>query len=97
MKHYMKRWAVLLISLGTAPALAANKCIDPGGRVIYQDAPCPAMARGGDMTLNVNRPVTGQAQGPDPSGTALPITGRVLAPSQDSTPNRTESPPDTVQ
>jgi len=94
MKDQAKRWAILWISLSAAPGLAANKCIEPGGRVVYQDAPCPATARGGDMTLNVNRSVTGQAQGPDPNTTTLPVTGRVLAPVPDSPPNRAASPPD---
>ena len=92
MKDQTKHWAILLISLGTAPGLAANKCIGPDGRVIYQDAPCPAMARGGDMTLNVNRSITGQMHGPDLT-TARPVTGQVLAPDQDVKPDRAPSPP----
>ncbi|RUQ28333.1 MAG: hypothetical protein EKK68_14725 [Candidatus Competibacteraceae bacterium] len=80
-----KDWAVavLLMTSFAAPVLAANKCIDAGGRVIYQDAPCPVTTHGGDMTLNVNRPVTGQAKSPELTGTA-PITGQVLLPDQDS-------------
>ena len=80
-----KDWAVavLLMTSFTMPVLAANKCIDAGGRVIYQDAPCPVTTHGGDMTLNVNRPVTGQAKSPELTGTA-PITGQVLLPNQDS-------------
>ena len=80
-----KDWAVavLLMTLFTMPVLAANKCIDAGGRVIYQDAPCPVTTHGGDMTLNVNRPVTGQAKSPELTGTA-PITGQILLPDQDS-------------
>ena len=83
MKHGNKGWAVLLMASFAAPVLAANKCIDAGGRVIYQDAPCPATTHGGDMTLNVNRPVTGQAKSPELTGTA-PITGQILLPDQDS-------------
>ncbi len=83
MKHGNKGWAVLLMASFAAPVLAANKCIDAGGRVIYQDAPCPVTTHGGDMTLNVNRPVTGQAKSPELTGTA-PITGQVLLPDQDS-------------
>ena len=75
--------AVLLMTSFTMPVLAANKCIDAEGRVIYQDAPCPVTTHGGDMTLNVNRPVTGQAKSPELTGTA-PITGQVLLPDQDS-------------
>ena len=80
-----KDWAVavLLMTLFTMPVLAANKCIDAEGRVIYQDAPCPVTTHGGDMTLNVNRPVTGQAKSPELTGTA-PITGQILLPDQDS-------------
>lgn len=80
-----KDWAVavLLMTLFTMPVLAANKCIDAEGRVIYQDAPCPVTTHGGDMALNVNRPVTGQAKSPELTGTA-PITGQVLLPDQDS-------------
>ena len=43
------------------PALAANKCVDPNGRVSYQNGPCPAHARGGAMDLNVNRSFAGQS------------------------------------
>ena len=80
-----KDWAVavLLMTSFATPVLAANKCIDAGGRVIYQDAPCPVTTHGGDMTLNVNRPVTGQAKSPELTGTA-PITGQILLPDQDS-------------
>ena len=88
MKHGNKGWAVLLMASFAAPVLAANKCIDAGGRVIYQDAPCPATTHGGDMTLNVNRPVTGQAKSPELTGTA-PITGQVLLPDQDSPTDHT--------
>ena len=88
-------WAVLLISLWAAPVRAVNKCIEANGRIFYQNAPCPATARGGDMTLNVNRPVTGQAQGPDLTGATPPITGQVLLPDSDAKPNQTAAPPDT--
>ena len=54
----------MLPGLLAAPALAANKCIDASGRIVYQAAPCPANTRGGDMSLNVNRPFTGQARSP---------------------------------
>ena len=53
-----------MLGLLAEPALAANKCIDASGRIIYQAAPCPANTRGGDMSLNVNRPFTGQAKSP---------------------------------
>ncbi|HOB62775.1 MAG TPA: hypothetical protein PKI41_11755 [Candidatus Competibacteraceae bacterium] len=59
-------WMVLL-GLFAVPALAANKCVDAGGRISYQEAPCPAATHGGDMKLNVNRSVSGQAK-PPPTG-----------------------------
>lgn len=97
MKHQTGIWPVLLVSLCAGPALAANKCIEANGRIFYQNAPCPATARGGDMTLNINRPVTGQAQGPDLTGATPPITGQVLLPDPDPKPNRTAPPSDTAQ
>jgi hypothetical protein len=56
-------WMVLL-SFSTIPCLAVNKCVERSGRIFYQDAPCPADTYGGDMSLNVNRPFTGQAAPP---------------------------------
>ncbi|MDG4595802.1 MAG: hypothetical protein P9F75_08940 [Candidatus Contendobacter sp.] len=76
-----KGW-VLLLSLLVAPALAANKCVEANGRVFYQDAPCPANARGGDMSLNVNRPFTGQAKPPFAEGAATATTGGTVFPLQ---------------
>jgi hypothetical protein len=72
MKH--RRLAVAL-SLLAAPALAANKCVEISGRIFYQDAPCPANTRGGDMSLNANRPFTGQAKPPPiaPSTPEIPV------------------------
>lgn len=52
---------LILLSLLATPVLAANKCVDPNGRISYQADPCPANSRGGDMSLNINRPFTGQA------------------------------------
>ena len=63
----MKHWGLtVLLALLAAPALAANKCVEVSGRIFYQDAPCPANTRGGDMSLNANRPFTGQAKPPPP-------------------------------
>ncbi|CDH47501.1 MAG: hypothetical protein IPL59_16435 [Candidatus Competibacteraceae bacterium] len=62
MKYENKGWTMLLLALLTAPALAANKCVEVSGRIFYQAAPCPASARGGDMALNANRTFSGQAQ-----------------------------------
>ncbi|MFO1422438.1 MAG: hypothetical protein U1F70_02120 [Candidatus Competibacteraceae bacterium] len=67
---------LLLLSLLAVPALAANKCVEANGRIFYQDAPCPANARGGDMSLNVNRPFTGRAK---PPATGAPATGGASA------------------
>lgn len=55
---------LIVLSLLATPVLAANKCVDPSGRISYQAEPCPANSRGGDMSLNVNRPFTGQAGRP---------------------------------
>ena len=52
---------LIVLSLLATPVLAANKCIDPSGRISYQADPCPANSHGGDMSLNINRPFTGQA------------------------------------
>lgn len=61
-------WGWIIVSgLLVTPALAANKCLDAGGRISYQEAPCPAATHGGDMSLNVNRSVSGQAK-PPPTG-----------------------------
>lgn len=57
------QWAIPLVLLA-APTLAANKCVEASGRIFYQAAPCPPNTRGGDMSLNVNRPFTGQARRP---------------------------------
>jgi len=66
-------WAALL-GLLVAPALAANKCIDASGRISYQATPCPKNTRGGDMSLNINRPFTGQAKSPVTEGAAAVTT-----------------------
>lgn len=65
---------IALALLGAAPALATSyKCIDGDGRIIYQDAPCPSNMRGGEMSLNVNRPFTGKAKhSPTPPDMSLP-------------------------
>jgi len=61
-----------MLSLLATPVLAANKCVDPSGRISYQADPCPANSRGGDMSLNINRPFTGQAGIPPRIRTLLP-------------------------
>ncbi|MFO1422495.1 MAG: hypothetical protein U1F70_02415 [Candidatus Competibacteraceae bacterium] len=72
----------MLLSLLAAPALAANKCVEANGRIFYQDAPCPANTRGGDMSLNVNRPFTGRAKPPATGGASAATTGNAVAPLQ---------------
>lgn len=60
----MNRRNLLLAALTcvlATPALAVNKCVDVNGRVSYQNGPCPAHARGGEMNLNVNRSFAGQS------------------------------------
>lgn len=81
----------MLLGLLAAPALAANKCIDASGRIIYQAAPCPANTRGGDMSLNVNRPFTGQAKSPAAAAATAVTTGGGGAPIE-SEPGRDTQP-----
>ncbi|KAB2927766.1 MAG: hypothetical protein F9K25_13670 [Candidatus Contendobacter sp.] len=77
---------ILLLSLLVAPALAANKCVEPSGRIFYQAAPCPANARGGDMNLNINQPFTGQAKPPASEGASATPTDSPAAPPQSPSP-----------
>lgn len=86
MKHGGWGW-IMLLGLLAEPALAANKCIDASGRIIYQAAPCPANTRGGDMSLNVNRPFTGQAKSPAAAVAPAAATGSGEPPI-DSEPGR---------
>lgn len=60
--------AIALLGLFAAPALAVHKCVEESGRIFYQDAPCPAHTRGGEMNRNVNRTFSGQVARPDPNG-----------------------------
>ena len=48
--------SVFLFSL-TSPVLAVNKCVDDAGKVVYQSAPCPATAKGSEITLQKAPPV----------------------------------------
>lgn len=84
-----KGWG-LLLSLLAAPALAANKCVEASGRIFYQAAPCPANARGGDMSLNINRPFTGQAKAPALGGASAIPTDNPAVPLQ--SPSATPDP-----
>ena len=90
MKH---RGLAVAISLLAAPALAANKCVEPSGRIFYQDAPCPANTRGGDMSLNANRPFTGQAKPPPPIAPPLIAPSAPETPVQEGGQDEGEKPP----
>ena len=74
MKYENRGWALLLLALLAAPALAANKCVDMSGRIFYQAAPCPANARGGDMALNANRTFSGRAKNPSTEAAAVTMS-----------------------
>jgi len=93
MNHWNGYW-VIPLALFTAPTLAANKCIEASGRIFYQAAPCPANTHGGDMSLNVNRPFTGQAQPPATINSSPITTDTATATSDHSTQEDGErSPP----
>ena len=78
--RYRNGWkgaALALWGLLTGPAWSAYKCVEEGGRIFYQDAPCPASARGGELSQNINRTFAGQAPRPaasDPCCVAAPET-----------------------
>lgn len=94
----MKHWGLaILLSLLAAPTLAANKCVETSGRVFYQDAPCPANTRGGDMSLNVNRPFTGQAKPPPPIAPPLIAPSTMKAPDQSEQDQVEKAPKDEEQ
>ena len=82
MKHLGWSWAILLLNLPAPPTLAANKCIEPNGRIFYQAAPCPGNARGGDMSLNINRPFTGQVKRSSLEGASTATTSNATPPPQ---------------
>ena len=81
MNHWNGYW-VIPLALLAVPTLAANKCVETGGRVFYQATPCPANTRGGDMRLNVNRPFTGQAKPSTPTPISTTTTGEMDPPDQ---------------
>jgi hypothetical protein len=85
-------WAMPLV-LFAAPTPAAYKCVEDNGRIFYQAAPCPANTRGGDMSLNVNRPFAGQARRP-PAPEATPIPAEPTDLPIDGEPNQNAPPPD---
>ncbi len=51
MKQYTVFLSAVVLTLITAPAAAVNKCVDDAGKVVYQSAPCPATAKGSEITL----------------------------------------------
>lgn len=44
-------FSMILLSLTAWPAMAVNKCVNEAGQVVYQSAPCPATAKGSELTL----------------------------------------------
>lgn len=65
MKGRYRKIAVLVVgSLLSGSAGAAYKCLEDGGRIFYQDAPCPARTQGGELHQNVNRTFSGRAPPP---------------------------------
>lgn len=54
-----------LLALSLSPAMAVNKCVNDAGQVVYQSAPCPATAQGGELTLQKAAP----ASAPSPADT----------------------------
>lgn len=81
-KHW--GWTFLLLNLLAVPTLAANKCIEPNGRIFYQADPCPGNTHGGDMNLNVNRPFTGQVKRPSLEGASTAATSNAAPSPQNS-------------
>ena len=51
MNKYPRLLSVTLLILSAAPAAAVNKCVNDAGQVVYQTAPCPATAKGSELTL----------------------------------------------
>ncbi|MCB1769727.1 MAG: DUF4124 domain-containing protein [Candidatus Competibacteraceae bacterium] len=50
--------ATTLLALTLSPAMAVNKCVNDAGQVVYQSAPCPASAKGGELTLQKAAPAS---------------------------------------
>ena len=51
MKQYTGFLSAALLTLIAAPAAAVNKCVNDAGQVVYQANPCPATAKGSELTL----------------------------------------------
>lgn len=67
------RYCLIPLAFSTLPALAAYKCIDESGAILYQDGPCPSNMRGGEMRLNANRSFSGQANSPESTRNFVPL------------------------
>ena len=52
------RSSTTLLALTTSPSSAVNKCVAETGLVVYQSAPCPATAKGSELTLQKTAPVS---------------------------------------
>lgn len=50
--------SMMLLSLTAWPAMAVNKCVNEVGQVVYQSAPCPATAKGSELTLQKTAPAS---------------------------------------
>ena len=59
--------AAMVFALGSAPAWAVNKC-QVNGKTVFQDAPCPMGATGGEIDV---RPASGKARAAAPSAAAV--------------------------
>ena len=55
-------FVVLTLSISLTAAAPVNKCVDPGGRVSYQDAPCDAAAAGKTIAVQPARMESGDTQ-----------------------------------
>lgn len=65
-KHLTQAAAIAAIALAVSPAWAINKCTQPDGSVVFQDAPCA----GGKGEAIVVRPASGNAQAGSAESTA---------------------------
>lgn len=71
--------ASVVLGWTAQPAWAVQRCVEPGGRVVFQDKPCPG--RGGEVLLrpaNPGVPAAAVPQGAAPS--SLPPAATSVAP-----------------
>jgi len=95
--RYRNGWngaALALWSLLTGPAWSAYKCVEEGGQIFYQDAPCPANARGGELSQNANRTFAGQASRPAASDPCCAAVQETATPPQRRKPGIDDATPD---